>query len=474
MRKTFIDQWLLSWWRFPAIFCTILLLSVIPILSPFFENESVNAVLTGICGWIILLGILLAFAHIAGTTVYFFLRLNNMRALGQLTASFVIWAFGCLIFTKIAIATDPPSPYPPEEETTIAAKQKQHTATEALTGPAALCIYLPSADADVDSVYNVPNLNKLAQQHPDLLTQYLRTSPRWKNAANDDSFYIQPGHVVYVIPAKSGIPGSVHAAFRSMADGEQLPSGFTVMEPGDDIPEIEADDATAPYIALELGNRYYLLLAWVGTDNNITAIKGLNTALKAIDKELAPLADNPTTSTLLTLCDGKRRIDGNRTELRLSEPQSQYGIYQAEVFTNPGRPGTLILDILDAETRTPLLILTQAARFSADKKGLFRHDFPANASGDFFRSGNKITHQPYFVIKEGEAHKHFGIIAEVRFSPQGSLGSETELLLQKNYTVQAYEEANSPLMLQNEDLPITPQHTESATDRNRADTYRTE
>lgn len=455
MRKNFIELWLLSWWKLPTIFCAVLLIACIPILVPFFESDDLNALTNGLCGWIILLGILVAFVHLIGTSVYFFLRMNNMRALGQLAASFVIWAIGSLIFTKIAIATDPPSPYPAEEETNVYAKLKQHTATEVLAGPAALCVYLSPTDNEAKEIYHTPNLNKLAQQHPNLLTQYIRTSPRWKYAANDDSFYTQPGHVVYVVPAKSGIPGSVHAAFRTVTDGEQLPSGFTVMTPGDSIPEIESNGENAPYIALELGNQYYLLLAWVGTDNQAVAFKGLNAALKAIDSELESLAEKPTVSEILALCDGKRSISGSNTEIRLSEPESQYGIYQAEIYANPGRPGTLIMDVRDASTNKSLHIMAQSARYSANKDELFRHDFPSTDSGEFFRTGNKITNTPYFIIKEGEAHKHFGIIVEVRFSPQGSLGSETELLLQKNYSVQAYEAATAPILLQGEDIPFS-------------------
>ena len=47
---------------------------------------------------------------------------------------------------------------------------------------------------------------------------------------------------------------------------------------------------------------------------------------------------------------------------------------------------------------------------------------------------------PFFVIKPGESHLYFEITAEVHFSPAGSAGDQTELLLRRHYNVQAYEE----------------------------------
>lgn len=410
-----------------------------PVLSPLFEDAEHNALMNSICGWVLFLGFLLAIIHIICTTVYFFLHMQNLRALGQLAASFGIWFIGSLVFTKMAIATDPPSPYPATETSNSHIKQKFNPATEALSGPAALCIHLYPGDAEATTIPQATNLCTLAQQHADILTKYLRESPRWKYAANDDTFHIQPGHVVFVVPAKSGLPGSVHAAFRTIAEGEQMPKGFTVIAPGATIPDTAANDEKIPYIALELGNQHFLLLAWVGADNRVAAFKGINAAIKHLDTELASLAKSPSAEEIATLCNGNILTKGSRSELRLSEPESQFGIYQAEVYTNPGRPGTLILDILDAETKKPLHIFAQPAMYSENAGELFRHDFPAPANRQYFRKGRKISGEPYFIIKEGEAHKRFGITVEVRFSPQGSIGSKTELLLQKNYLVQAFE-----------------------------------
>lgn len=457
MQKTFIDNWLLSWWKLPVIFCAVVLAVCFPVLSPLFEEAEHNALMNTICGWTLLLGILIAIVHIICTSVYFFLHMQNLRALGQIAASFGIWFIGSLVFTKMAIATDPPSPYPVTEESSSSIKQKYHPATEALSGPAALCIHLHAGDTEATNIHQATHLSTLAQQHPDILTRFLRKSPRWKYAANDDTFYIQPGHVVFVVPAKSGLPGSIHAAFRTIAEGEQMPKGFTVITPGATIPDAATDDTKAPYIALELGNQHYLLLAWVGADNRASAFKGINAAIKHIDTELASLAKNPTTEEIANLCNGNTRVKGTRPELRLSEPESQYGIYQAEVYTNPGRPGTIILDILDAETKKPLHIFAQPAQYSENKSELFRHDFPAPTDRQYFRKGREISGEPYFIIKEGEAHKRFGITVEVRFSPQGSIGSKTELLIQKNYLVQAYEPAISGADHQLSDAALAPQ-----------------
>ena len=46
---------------------------------------------------------------------------------------------------------------------------------------------------------------------------------------------------------------------------------------------------------------------------------------------------------------------------------------------------------------------------------------------------------PFFAISLGESHRYFEITAEVHFSPAGSSGEHTELLLQRHYNVQAFE-----------------------------------
>jgi hypothetical protein len=135
-----------------------------------------------------------------------------------------------------------------------------------------------------------------------------------------------------------------------------------------------------------------------------------------------------------------------------------------------------MLVIRDRDTKQPLQIFSRAARYSANKEQLFRHDIPlALHDKDGSRRTNAHANvfdenAPFFAISLGESHRYFEVTAEVRFSPAGSVGEETELLLERHYNVQAYEKpqetpplpAATPLPL--DDTPIAipvPETTDS-------------
>ena len=462
MFSNFTKHWLLSPWKMTIIFCTIALLACTLFLFPIPKLEQFQALINQIFGWVLLSTISLSALHLGWSTVYFFLKLQNARALSQLTVSLGIWGVCVLIFFQLAIEADMPSPYPQEEAPAIQKNTTLHETKDVLLGPSALTLYITPDDKPVNTIQIPANLIALETDYPEILDEYLSVSPRWAYSANDDTFYSKPGHVVLVASASSGIPGTVHAAFRTIAAGETLPEGYTVVRPGSAVGELAStNEEDIPDIALELGGKRYLLLAWRGAHNKALALSAINASIESIDAMLEEVAETPTKEMIHQMIHEVGRIKGNTPELRLAEPHSQFGIYQAEIYANPGRAGTLIMVIRDLKSRQPLLVFSQTALFSDNPNELFRHDIPLSLH-DIHGSrhmGLKThlfpTNAPFFALKEGEAHIYFGVCAEVHFSPAGSHGEATELLLRRNYNIEAYEkpEAPTPVAPQTENQP---------------------
>lgn len=449
MLKKFFHLWLTDLWKLTGIFCLISVIATIPILFPFTENTEHHNIIRHVCGWIILIGATLSCCQLLCSAVHYFLKMRNLRAMGQIVTFLAVWGGALLCFTILAIEADINSPYPKELGKNIEKKDTVHEAKDKLLGPSALCSYLKITDTETEEepkLMDAEHLVKLETEHPSIFEQYLSQAPKWAYTAKDDTFYSKAGHVVLVAPAGGGIPGTVHAAFRTISAGEQLPEGYSVIAPGEALPGAdEVDGVEIPDLAVDLGGKRYLLLAWRGVSNRAFAVKAINAALKEIDRQLAPLAEEPTESTVHRLIHGQDTIIGKHTELLISEPTSQFGIYQAEIYANPGRAGTLMLVIRDRKTQQPLLIFSQAARYSDNPNELFRHDVPRplhDAEG-ISRMGQQARifddKAPFFAIKEGESHRYFEITAEVHFSEAGSVGDHTKLLFSRHYIVQAYE-----------------------------------
>ena len=446
MRKALVRFTAESAW-IPHSLCGLLALTAcIPLLWPQLLDSSLQGLVKPYAGPVIL-GAIIASAILLGIScVRYLLRMQNLRALWQLVAWGIQWGLVVLIFIQMAIEADVASPYEQEEVSQpIQQTATLHSPTEKLTGPSVLTIPIEPDSYSADTIEAAANLVKLEREHEELLAKFLSTSGRWGFASNDDTFYTKPGHVVLVPPATGGIPGTVHASFRSVTEGERIPAGFVVATPGSAFPELEDAANSVPDIALELSGKHYLLLAWRGTKHRETACKALNAAIAAIDARLQQLADTPTQETANMLCAGKRSIRGNKPELRVSEPNGQYGVYQAAVYANPAQAGTLLLIIRDIESGKSLRVFSFPSQHSDNPDELFRHDIPGTTES--WMRDSAITPAatifpqgaPFFAICLGKSHHYFGVSFEVQFVPTGADSSQAQLLLRRNYTVQAYE-----------------------------------
>ena len=422
------------------------LLACIPILWPEESYPDFLAPVLPQPGQIIAGSVLASVVILLITCTHFLLRIKNLQAFLQLIYCSAIWGIGVLIFVEMAIEADVPSPYETAERQPIQETAILHQPTENITSPASLVIPIDPETSQANTIAAVPNLEKLEKEHEELLTAYITRSPRWAYADKGDTFYTRPGHVVLVPPSSGGIPGTVHATFRTVAEGEQLPDGFVPVKPGDAFPQPTAENEELPDIALMLSGKHHLLLAWRGTKHRDTAQKAINAAITTIDSQVQKLAENPTEETLERMCTGKRKRRGSTPGLRVVEPNNQYGIYQAEVYANTGRPGTLLLAIRDINDDNKLLrLFSFPARYSPDSQEIFRHDIPGSQE-EWIRDStvSDMAHlfppgAPFFAIKCGESHNYFGVSFELQFAPSGSDATVPQTLLRRHYKVQAYE-----------------------------------
>lgn len=439
-------------WFWHSLCCLLTLLSCVAILWPqvFLPDAWETRIIT-YAGTVVLVCLLASLLLLAITAITMLLHLRYRSALRQLLIWGSQWALCAAIFILLAWMADvpPPNSRLAEDEPQQAADNVSHTPGDVLTGPNALFIPLPQglfSEMAVDNLAPTPNLLELENKHSELLEKYLNQSPRWALYMDDDTFYSKPGHVVMTPTGNSsGIQGLVHVAFRHLVEGDPLPAGYTIIKPGAPMPTRPEGSEQVDDLAVDLGLNHYLLLAWRGTSHTETAYRALNAALTTVDAMVQPLAHQPTEETLQQMLVGKRNIISDTPVMLLSQPPAQYGAYQAELYVNPGEPGTLLLRIADAETDTPLRIFNCPALYSDTPGELFRHDIPPlNATQTVANSlfqpipGHLPVKAPLFTIKIGEAHQFFDVVFELWFQPAARL-KPRRMLLRHVYRVQAYE-----------------------------------
>ncbi|MCQ2364331.1 MAG: hypothetical protein MJ051_02095 [Akkermansia sp.] len=428
----------------------------IPALFPEVCPEEAEEIIKLYAGWLLMGAFIASCAAmgIAGAT--HIIRLNNIKALGQLLRWAAVWGGAVLIFMLIAVAANVQPPPEAGDEHPIQTTDTLSPPHDPLTGPEALTIPISTEGTDADTVAEAPNLHKLEEEHEDLLRLYLERSPRWQGLQGDDAFFSKPGHPVMVPPTASGTPGLVHVGFRRLTEGAPLPEGYTVLKPGDAFPEAGENQRPLTDYALDLGRRHYLLLAWRGTAHAETMHRALNAAIAAADSRMHALAEHPTKESLERMLAGRESYAGSTPEIRLSEPPGQAGAYQAEIYANPGEAGTLLIYVRELESGRTLRLFTCTAHYSANEEELFRHNVPGDIP-DWQRrvheqASNLPQNAPVFTVGIGSDHRYFGAALEVWFKPTDAHRPPTQLL-RRCYRVQFLDTAASAPAAKSEPIP---------------------
>lgn len=439
---------LVSPWKLHALCCFTALAAGVIVIWPRIMPRAVRAEAGPYAGWVMTVVFVASLLLMTAACVLFLCRFRNLRTIGQFSAWLGCWLTTVLIFLGLSVIADPPPPIEKEQPQPIQQTDTLFLPHDFLTGPDALLLPINPESHTAERIISPAALLAQEKDNPDLLHRFLSVSPKWAQSSRDDTFYSKPGHVVMEPPGTTGIPGHVHVSFRHIVEGEPLPTGFTVVKPGDEFPAPAANNTPMPDLALELGGSHYLLLAWRGTSHHETACKAINAAIAAVDARLEPLAADPSAETIGKMLEGKRNTLGSTPELRLCEPPAQYGTYQTEIFANTGEPGTLLLIIRNRENGRTLNVFACPSRYSADPNELFRHDIPGDVPGwlrsSIFDGGGSAlaTGTPLYIISKGESHHYFGADFEVWFRPTDTM-KPRRLILRRCYKVQSAEE-NAP------------------------------
>ena len=493
MTRQRLSRLLAASWRIHYVGAIIVLLCNIPILwhhqlsaLPHWLTDSRTA------GLIIAVTFLISLVCGAATILYYLLRLNYTRSLIHLLLWLLCWGLTLGAWLLMTLAADPPPLPTPHDKEPIQKTDILYPAADQLLGPSSLVLNTRDTQAGTSTISLAPNLCRLESAHRDILSQYLSTAPRWSHIPQTPAFYTEPGHMMVCLPMQKNTLCVVHANFCSLENGSELPVDYVVVKPGDTMPEPRNAGEPMPDLAIDLGGRHYLQLAARGMPTAEDAKRALNAALSVIDNSMAELAQDPSPETIKRICEGQRELEGSTPELRVSEPPTQLGVYQAEVYCNPGEAGDLMLIISDMSTNNILRVFTCPARYGQDPDILYRHDFPgdavetlsphseasessnapaaaaeptgqqtapaatgsatdANAAGSAEQPGHLQPQSPLFSIREGKAHDFFGATFEVWFLPHNT-GHEKRLLLRRCYKVQTFP----PAAIRTESTPPAP------------------
>lgn len=438
-----------SLWMWHSLCCLLCILACIPILWPqVFLPDAWEQRIISYSGGVVLVSFGLSLLLVLSTTFLMLLRLRNLRALWYALSWAAQWGIAFLLFSMLAWLANVPVPGSEKlASEPIQRTDTLYTADATLTGPNSLLLIISPEPYSTDSIQPTPNLTLLEENHADLLQEYIDSSTRWAAYTSDDTFYTKPGHVVMTPPAvNGGIHGLVHVAFRRLVEGEPLPSGYSIVKPGAPMPTTPEGSEQVADLAVDLGRNHYLLLAWRGTSHADTAHRAMNAAIATVDAMVQPLVDKPTSETVQQMLVGKLNMVSDKPEILLSQPPSQYGTYQAEIYANPGEAGTLMLRVEDLATGETLRLFTCQAYYSADPGELFRHDIPGMLpeemrSASFGHVPDLLPAKaPLFIVRRGESHQFFGVAIEVVFTPVG-IAKPRRVLLRRCYRVQAYDGA---------------------------------
>ena len=443
-RPSFLWLAILSPTKLHLLAVLVALLACVPILFPEITPPGMQEQVLFYAGHTLLTAMAVSLILMLASSVTHMLRLSNTRAFSQFSKWMACWGFGVALFMALAISADVQPPPSEDAGNLIQGTDHLHAPKEQLNGPASLVIPIETKDQQADKVAATPNLTALEHEHEELLKSYIDQSPRWSGQDGDDTFYSKPGHLVMVPPTTSGAPGLVHVCFRTLVEGDPLPQGYAVVHPGGDFPKAEEEGKLIPDIAVDLGRKHFLLLAWRGSEHRETAYKAINAAIAATDSRMQPLRDTPTRETMERLLNGRQSYSGTTPELRLSEPIAQEGAYQAELYANPGEPGTILVYIKELSSGQTLRLLNCPARYSNNREELFRHDIPGSMP-EWIRSKTEgdisnifPANTPLFAIRRGPQHQYFGVAFEVWFKPS-DVREQRRMLLRRCYKVQPYD-----------------------------------
>ncbi len=288
-----------------------------------------------------------------------------------------------------------------------------------------------SSDATISA--NIYSLVRLQTGAPEILIRYLASNPAWRVFEERGSIFATRRWIV-----DSCWHYELHGyySYRWGAGTPKFQSRFTIGFSGkpwarvrNNATEIEAGQ-TGP-LKLSMGNKMYQsrcviyaneILVEVFEQSESQERRLTKAALSYVENELKQLADNPNLDTICSILPPSSIKNGEPIfELYNS---SQLGIYDSEIWINPGEPGMLYLKAFEVTKETPLSARRLKTRsnewvgWSDDQTELFLSN----------------TH---FTIYEGDWDKKYAARFEVWFSPDS--GEADRKLIEKVFQINGWQ-----------------------------------
>ena len=294
------------------------------------------------------------------------------------------------------------------------------------------------AGEDPTITARLPSLVDLATNHPDLLNRYLASSPCWRvfeehgkrfatrrwaigpdwgwdlhgyYSRHDIDRFGQSGIPTFQTRLTLGIDkqpwwrGDKNST--RLQEGESAP---VLLSTGNGIDKSHTVISTAP-LAIEVFEES------TGKERRLT-----KASLAFLEKELAPLAADPTESTMRSLLPPGAISHGSPSLDLLNGMQP--GIYESRIRVNPGEPGKIYLKAFEATKGTPL----------SDTRLKQRSNEWVGWSADL---GELFLSNTDFTIYEGDWGKPYAARFEVWFQPDS--GAPERKLLEKVYRIEGWQ-----------------------------------
>jgi hypothetical protein len=291
-------------------------------------------------------------------------------------------------------------------------------------------------DCDETIAADLSPLTQLQQQHPDVLRRYLATSPAWRVFTEHGSIFATRRWMI-----GSQWQYSLHGYYTRDAIDMWARSGVPDFqsrttiglsgEPwnGRNATRLQAGRAVKPSLSTGNGMSESHCIVTAGSlvvelfEQSKTRERRLTkAALKHLDEELQPLAQAPSWATIQEILpSGSIRRGTPSLELRHS---FQPGLYNSEVWVNPGESGRVYLKAFEVTKGTPL---------SAEELKQYSNEWVgwSNDPQQLFFSN------AHFTIYEGDWGKPYAAHFEVWFAPDS--GKAERRLIEKVFKIEGWQ-----------------------------------
>lgn len=285
---------------------------------------------------------------------------------------------------------------------------------------------------------DVPALLKLHQASPDVLRRFLATSPEWRVFKKRGSMFATRRWVIC-----SKWQYELHGYYSRFdihpAPGSSIPdfqtrftigfSGRPLFGVSRDATQLDAGETRS--LTLSSGNRMHESRCIIQDEDLVIEVfeqskskerRLTKAALSHIEKELAPLVEKPGWETIRSILPAQS-IKQGKPAFNLWSTLNP-GIYDSEIWVNPGEPGMLYLKAFEITKGTPLSVSRLVER-SNEWVG-----WSDNPDELFFSNTS-------FTIYEGDWGKPYAARFEVWFTPDS--GAQDRKLTEKVFKIEGWQ-----------------------------------